>query len=262
MSPIGLVGLLLVFVGTFVGGLMKGVSPVFLFSIPAAFLIVVGGAVGASLMSLDDASGKHFIKYIMKALKKNKVPSFVAAIEEFSRLADIARRSGALALEQEVVNITDPFMKKGIQMIVDGSDHDQLEAALGLETAAMKDRHKNGAKLMLQVGIFSPTFGIIGAVFGLIATLSNLNDPAKLGHGISAAFVATFWGVFLANGLFLPWSNRLGVYSTEEGRYRALVIEGCVAIQSGKSPREIPDILEGFLTPAQRLVLRGEGTKK
>lgn len=262
MSPIGLVGLIIVLVGTFVGGILKGVQPVFLFSIPAAFLIVVGGAIGASLMSMDDATGKQLVKYIMKALKKNQVPSFSAAIEEFSRLADIARKQGALALEQEVANIPDAFMRKGIQMIVDGSDHDQLESALGLEVAAMKDRHKNGAKLMLQVGIFSPTFGIIGAVFGLIATLANLNDPEKLGHGISAAFVATFWGVFMANGLFLPWSNRLGVYSTEEARYRELVIEGCAAIQSGKSPREIPDILEGFLTPAERLAMRGETGKK
>jgi len=258
VSPIGLVGLLLVLIGTFVGGLLKHVNPVFLFSIPAAFLIVIVSSIGASLMSVDDATGKQLVKYIMKALKKNQVPSSSEAIEEFSRLADIARKQGALALEQEVPNITDLYMRKGIQMIVDGSDHEQLEAALETDTSAMKERHKNGAKLMLQMGIFSPTFGIIGAVFGLIATLGNLEDPAALGAGISAAFVATFWGVFMANGLFLPWSNRLGIYSAEEARYRQLVLEGCLAIQAGKSPREIPDILEGFLTPAERAVMRGE----
>lgn len=257
MSPIGLVGLLLVLIGTFVGAVMKGVQPVFLFSVPAAFLIVVAGSIGAALMSMDDATGKQLVKFIMKAMKKNQVPSFSAAIEEFARLADIARKQGALALEQEVPNIPDPFMQKGVQMIVDGADHGQLENALELDTAAMKERHKLGSKLLLQIGIFSPTYGIIGAVIGLIAVLSELDDPSKLGHGIAAAFVATFWGVFVANGMFLPWSNRLAVYSAEEARYRMLVIEGCLAIQSGKSPREIPDILEGFLTPSERQSLKG-----
>lgn len=258
MSPIGLVGLLLVMVGVFVGGLLKGVNPVFLFSVPAAFLIVLVATVGAALMSMDDNTGKQLVKYIMKALKKNQVPSFSEAIEEFARLADIARKQGALALEQEVPNIPDPYMRKGIQMIVDGSDHELLAAALETDTQAMKERHKNGAKLLMQVGIFSPTFGILGAVFGLIATMASLKDPVKLSHGIQAAFVATFWGVFVANGLFLPWANRLGVYSAEEARYRELVLEGCLAIQSGKSPREIPDILEGFLNPADRAALRGD----
>ena len=105
---------------------------------------------------------------------------------------------------------------------------------------------------MMSIGIFSPTFGIIGAVFGLIATMSHLDDPSQLGEGIGAAFVATFWGVFLANGLFLPVANKLTIMSAKEIAYKRMIVEGVLSIQAGANPRMLGDLLRSNLPPKQR----------
>jgi chemotaxis protein MotA len=111
---------------------------------------------------------------------------------------------------------------------------------------------------MTQVGIFAPTFGIIGAVFGLIATMSHLDNPHLLAHGISGAFVATFWGVFMANGLFLPFANKLKSFSAHEAEHKSMLVEGIMAIQAGANPRVVEDMLLSFLPPADRLALLEE----
>jgi chemotaxis protein MotA len=105
---------------------------------------------------------------------------------------------------------------------------------------------------MMSIGIFSPTFGIIGAVFGLIATMSHLDDPSKLGEGIGAAFVATFWGVFLANGIFLPIANKLTAMSAAEIAYKRMIVEGVLSIQAGANPRMLDDLLRSNLPPKER----------
>ncbi|HTN99397.1 MAG TPA: MotA/TolQ/ExbB proton channel family protein, partial [Microthrixaceae bacterium] len=113
-------------------------------------------------------------------------------------------------------------------------------------------RHRQGAKLISSMGIYAPTFGIIGAVVGLIVTLGKLDNPAELGHGIAAAFIATFWGVFLANGIFLPWSNRLVRLSGEEVARKRLLVEGVLAVQSGFNPRMLDDLMRSHLPPSRR----------
>jgi chemotaxis protein MotA len=116
----------------------------------------------------------------------------------------------------------------------------------------MKDRHKVGASWMTQAGVFAPTFGIIGAVFGLMATMAKLDQPAEVGHGIAGAFVATFWGVFLANGIFLPMANKLKQFSQEEVAHKMLIVEGIMAIQAGVSPRIVEELLKSHVPPAER----------
>jgi chemotaxis protein MotA len=120
------------------------------------------------------------------------------------------------------------------------------------DVKAMSERHKVGSKFMMSIGVFSPTFGIIGAVFGLIATMSHLDDPSKLGEGIGAAFVATFWGVFLANGIFLPVSNKLTNMTAKEVAYKRMIIEGVLSIQAGANPRMLDDLLRSNLPPKER----------
>jgi len=253
MEQGSMVGLILVLIGVFVGGLLKGVQPVYLFSIPAALLIVIVGAVGAAFLSNPMARNKSLGKIIGIAFKgpaKHDVAETVGQVVSF---ADRARREGLLSLEDECQKIEDPFLRKGLQMAIDGADPEQVREVLELEVEAMKERHKFNAAFMTQIGVFAPTFGIIGAVFGLIATMSHMDDPELLAHGISAAFVATFWGVFMANGLFLPFANKLKAFSAEEAEHKTMLVEGILSIQAGANPRVVEDMMLSFLPPAERL---------
>ena len=149
-------------------------------------------------------------------------------------------------------------MKRSLQLAIDGNDPEDVASVMRTDIKAMKARHKTGADWCQAYGIFAPTFGIIGAVMGLIATLSHLDDPELLGKGISAAFVATFWGVFMANGIMLPLANRLKAMSAAEAMNREMVMEGVLAIQSGQSPRVIEETLLTYLPPAEAEEIRSD----
>ena len=252
MDPASLIGLVLVLIGVFVGAMMKHVDPISLFTVPAAFLVVIVASIGAAMMSNTMSDSKQLLTFIMKAMKGNKEPDTAGTIDQVVSFAERARREGLLALEEDLDKIEDPFFKRGLQLAIDGGDPDAVSEVMESEIKAMQERHKVGAKFMMSIGIFSPTFGIIGAVFGLIATMANLDDPSKLGEGIAAAFVATFWGVFMANGLFLPWSNKLSVMSAKETAYKRLIVEGVLAIQGGANPRMLDDMLRATLPPKLR----------
>jgi len=252
MEPASIIGLIMVLFGVFVGAIMKHVNPAALFTVPAAFLIVIVASIGAAMMSNTMGDGKKLMTFIMKAMKGNKEPDTAGTIDQIVSFAERARREGLLALEEDLGKIDEPFFKRGLQLAIDGGDPDAVSEVMESEIKAMQDRHKVGAKFLMSIGIFSPTFGIIGAVFGLIATMSHLDDPSKLGEGIGAAFVATFWGVFLANGLFLPWSNKLTALSAKEVAYKRLIVEGVLAIQGGANPRMLDDMLRATLPPKER----------
>jgi chemotaxis protein MotA len=252
------VGIVLVLFGTFAGAVMKGVSPAALFTVPAAFLIVLVSSFGATFLSFSANEMKNLPKYMKIAFMPGPPPAPGAVIGQIVEFADRARREGLLALEDAINQTEEPFLRKGLQMAVDGAESEVVRDTLDTEVHAMKERHKLGSQFMTQLGIYAPTFGIIGAVFGLIATLSNLDDPEKLGHGIAAAFVATFWGVFSANGVFLPVGRKLQRLSQMEADYKQLIIEGVLSIQAGSSPRVVDDLLQSFLPPAVRLQLKGD----
>jgi chemotaxis protein MotA len=127
-----------------------------------------------------------------------------------------------------------------------------LKKTLNAEIHAMKERHKMGQAYCMQAGIFAPTFGIIGAVFGLMATMANLSHPEAVGEGIAGAFVATFWGVFLANGIWLPFANKLKMFSQQEVAHKQLIVEGIMAIQAGVSPRVVEELLKSHVPPSER----------
>jgi chemotaxis protein MotA len=250
MEQGSMIGLIMVLFGIFVGGILKGVQPVYLFSIPAALLIVIVGAVGAAFLSTRNKNLGKIIGIAFKGPAKHEVGQTIKHVVSF---ADRARREGLLSLEDECQKIEDPFLRKGLQMAIDGADPEQVREVLELEVEAMKERHKFNAQFMTQIGVFSPTFGIIGAVFGLIATMSHMDNPHLLAHGISAAFVATFWGVFLANGLFLPFANKLKAFSAEESEHKTMLVEGILSIQAGANPRVVEDMMLSFLPPSERL---------
>ncbi len=253
-----LIGLIIAFVGSFAGGLVKGVSPVYLLTNIPAILIVIVGGLGATMASFDMKATSGVFKVIMRAVVP---PKTTPQSENLTTLVDFAnrsRREGLLSLETDVTELEDPFMKRSLQLAIDGNDPEDVASVMRTDIKAMKARHKIGADWCQAYGIFAPTFGIIGAVMGLIATLGHLDDPALLGKGISAAFVATFWGVFIANGVMLPLSNRLKAMSAAEVLNREMVMEGVLAIQSGQSPRVIEETLLTYLPPAEASEIRAE----
>lgn len=252
MDPAGIIGIALVFIGVFLGAIMKHVNPAALFTVPAAFLIVIAATIGAAMMSNTMDVAKKLMTYVIKGIKGTKPPDVSGTIDQIVSFAERARREGLLSLESELDTIDEPFFRRGLQLAIDGGDPEIVSEVMEADVKAMSDRHKAGAKYMMSIGIFSPTFGIIGAVFGLIATMAHLDDPSKLGEGIGAAFVATFWGVFMANGIFLPISNKLSAMSAVEIVYKRLIIEGVLSIQAGANPRMLGDLLRSSLPPKER----------
>ncbi|MFN8051649.1 MAG: motility protein A [Acidimicrobiales bacterium] len=252
MDPATGLGLGLVFVGVFVGGLIDGVSPVTFFGSPAAFLIVLASAFGATFLSNTMGEAKSLVKTILKGIKGQKLQDTGELIDQIVGFAEQARREGLLALEEQARTIEDPFFRRGLQLAIDGADPDVVGEVMEADVKAMSDRHKIGSKMVTNVGIFTPTFGIIGAVIGLIHTMGKLDSPAELGEGIAGAFTATFWGVFAANGIFLPLGNKLTVMSGAEIAQKRLIIEGVLSIQSGANPRLLDDMLRSSLPPSER----------
>jgi chemotaxis protein MotA len=224
----------------------------FLFMEFGSLLIVVFGSMGATITAFPFEATQNLSKYIQKVLKGEEVHSATATINQIVVLTNRARAEGLLALEEEAKGIEDPFFRKGIELAVDGTDPEALKKTLNAEIHAMKERHKMGQAYCMQAGIFAPTFGIIGAVFGLMATMANLSHPEAVGEGIAGAFVATFWGVFLANGIWLPFANKLKMFSQQEVAHKQLFVEGIMAIQAGVCPRVVEELLKSHVPPSER----------
>ncbi len=244
MEKGSLIGLPVVFVGVFVGAILKGADPVALFTNVPAILIVVIGATGASLLASPMKEAKFGT--FGKVMKGATFPS-VDVITKLVAMTNTARTGGLLALESEAKSIEDPFFRKAVQLAVDGTDPAILKKVLKTEIAAKKERHKGPQGFWTNMGVFAPTFGIIGAVFGLMATMSHLDNPQLIGHGIAGAFVATFWGVFLANGLYLPAANKLKRMTADEAAFMEMIVAGVLELQAGTSPRVMEGLLQSYI---------------
>ena len=251
-----LIGLIVAFACVMMGAVTHAVDPVFLLTNITALLIVLGGALGATMASFEMAATSGVFKAIMKAYLPKAGPDGAANIGILVEFAKKARHEGLLSLESEMAGVEDVFMRRGLQLAIDGSDPEAVAQVLKTDIKAMKVRHKVAADWCQSYGIFAPTFGIIGAVIGLIATLAELEHPEKLGAGIAAAFVATFLGVFIANGVMLPLANRMKRMSALEVAGRELVMEGVLAIQGGQNPRVIEETLISYLSPKEAAAIR------
>ena len=252
MEKGSLIGISVAVIGVFLSATMHGINIVFLFTEFPSILIVFMGCIGATMISFPMAATSNLPKYVKKVMKGGEEHSAMETIGQIVKLTNRARSEGLLALEDEAKSIEDPFFRKGIEFAVDGTDPEALKKTLVSEIGAMKERHKVGQGWFTQAGVFAPTFGIIGAVFGLMATMAHLNAPAEVGHGIAGAFVATFWGVFLANALFLPMASKLKQLSTIEVAHKLLIVEGIMAIQAGVSPRVVEELLKSHIPPSER----------
>lgn len=252
MELASLIGLVLALVGVFVGAILKGADPVMLFTNVPALLIVVVGTLGVVWQSHTMKENLAALKAILKVYMPGPPPDPQAIVAKLVTYAGTARTEGMVGLEQKAKAEDDPFLRRALTLAADGSDPAVVRDTLRFEINALKERHKASANWHQSAGVFSPTLGIVGAVVGLMAVMSKLDDPAALGHGIAAAFVATFWGVFLANGLFLPWANKLKRLSADEVACKNLIVDGVLGIISGASPRVMGERLDGYFPQSAR----------
>ena len=251
MKASSVIGLVVAIVGLYLGATMEGSNPMAILS-PSAMLIVLGGTLGAVIIGTSFASITNIPKMYMKAFSPPLV-DLNAKVSELVGYAEAARRDGLLALDEVTSTIEDPYTRKGLQLVVDGTDPDLVADILESENDAMRKRHAAGVQPFDKAGGYAPTMGIIGTVFGLIHVLGNLDKPETLGPSISAAFVATLLGVASANIIYLPISARLKQLSQEELHARALIVEGILSIQAGDNPRVVQEKLITFVPPALRV---------
>ena len=240
--------------------ILEGGSPASIILIPS-MLLVFGGAFMAGMAGgvLKDATGAG--KQLQKAFLAKVTPP-TQLVENIVKLAERARREGLLALEDAVKTVEHPFLKRGLQLAIDGTDPEELHDILHAEVAAKKKADKAGMKIFENMGGYAPTVGIIGTVMGLVHVLENLDKPESLGHSIAAAFVATLWGVLSANLIFLPVAARLTRLSGIEADEMELVIDGVLAIQAGSNPRLVAQKLRSLLPPDAAAAAEAASQKK
>jgi chemotaxis protein MotA len=242
---ISVVGILISFTAILGGQFLEGGHMMSLVQV-TAFIIVLGGTFGACMLQY---SLPEFLQGI-KLLRWIVLPPHIdleVVIGEIISWGQTARRGGLLSLEPILAEMEDPFMRKGLQLLVDGAEPEKLREAMEVEMFAYEEHYKMAAKVWESAGGYSPTIGILGAVMGLIHVMENLSDPAKLGGGIAVAFVATIYGVGSANLFFLPMANKLKAIIGREVVKREMVIEGLVGIANGENPRLIETKLRGFI---------------
>lgn len=248
MSP--LIGLVGAWVFIIVGMIMKGGTIAGIIS-PPAFLMVVGGTACILIASFGMKETISMIKLTIGSLKElpDNRPELIRTLIGFS---EKARREGLLVLEEDAKQVDDPFLGKGVRLVVDGTDPELVKDILETELDAMDERHHKNQDMFKQGGAFAPTIGILATVLSLVGVLQHLDEPEHLGPAISAAFLATFYGVAAANVVFLPIANALKKKTAQEASERLLVIEGVLSIQSGDNPRILAEKLWSFMPPAVR----------
>ena len=228
-----------------VGAVLKGAGIHALVS-AAAFMIVVVGTVASIFIQTPLATMKHALRIFPWVMKPPPLNG-QALIRKMVEWSNIARKQGLLGLEPVLNQEPDPFVRKALQMVVDGSEPDTLRGVMEVELNTREHTDLAAAKVFEGMGIYSPTLGIIGAVLGLMAVMQNLADPSKLGHGIAAAFTATVYGIGLANLFFLPVAAKLKGAIASQTQVREMVIEGMLSIAQGENPRSIESKLQGYL---------------
>ncbi len=212
-----------------------------------AFLIVFGGTLGAILVQTP----LNVFLHAMKRFRWIFLPPKVERQQTLKKImgwSKIARKDGLLGLQKVADREKDKFTKKGLMLLVDGSEPDEIRKILDVEIDSSASNEMNAARVYEAMGGYSPTIGIIGAVLGLIHVMNNLADPAALGPGIAVAFVATIYGVGLANFFFLPISNKLKTLSRDLTQYQEMLVDGVASIAEGENPRVIQSKLEGYLS--------------
>lgn len=245
MDKISVLGLLLG-VAAIIGGQVLEGGHVGSLSQPTALLIVLGGTIGAVMLQSPYATFMRGVR-MMRWVWYPPVVDNQQLITQVSNWSQVSRREGLLALENVIDQLKDDFMRKGLQLLVDGAEPERLREVLEVEINTYENEMKQSARIWDAAGGYSPTIGILGAVLGLIHVMENLSEPAKLGAGIAVAFVATIYGVGLANLVFLPMANKLKTHINRLVLQREMIVDGLVGIANGDNPRIIESRLQGYI---------------
>jgi chemotaxis protein MotA len=240
-----IIGIIIALTAVFGGQILEGGHPGSLIQF-TSFAIVLGGTLGAVLLQSP-------LRQFVLGMKMSRwifVPPLLDAtrlLEHIAIWSSISRKEGLLALDTRIEGIDDPFIRKGLQLVVDGTEPLMLKQVLEVEIETFDDLHRQGARVWEAAGGYAPTIGILGAVMGLIQVMENLSDPTRLGAGIAVAFVATIYGVGLANLAFLPIANKLKALISRQVLMREMLVDGLVGIARGENPRLITGRLQGYI---------------
>ena len=222
---------------------------------PSSAVLVIGGTLGATVITSPLSLSMQIPAILRNAMFAPRLDpaDIIAKMVEFARTA---RSSGLLALEAEAKKVDNKFLQKGVELLVDGTPSETVREILDTEIAGMRERHKSGESLFSTMGGFAPTLGIIGTVMGLVHMLENLDKPGDMGPAIAAAFMATLYGVSIANLFFLPVGAKLKSRAGEEASTYEMIIEGILSIQAGDNPRIVELKMLSFLPPKEREKLK------
>lgn len=261
MDRTSIIGIILGFIAVGTGMILKGV-PVDALLNPAAFLIIILGTVASVLIAFPTRVIKN-VPSLLKIIftEKNEV-DMKELINQIAEWAEQTRREGLLSLEGKMEEIEDPFLNSGLQMAVDGQNPDFIRDVLMEKIAAMEKRHEEGARIFSQAGTYAPTLGVLGAVIGLVAALGNMENMDVLGAAISAAFIATLFGIFTGYVLWHPFANKLKEKSRQEVRIKEIMVEGILSITTGESPTVIRDKLSSYLSSKEIAQMDIEGREQ
>jgi chemotaxis protein MotA len=245
MDVLSIIGVILALVAILGGNYLEGGHISALLNGPAA-LIVLGGTLGAALLQTPMAVFKRGLSIIGWIFFPPQI-DLPGGINRVVGWSMTARKEGLLGLEAVADTETDPYARKGLQLLVDGAEPEAIRSILEVDLYTQEGRDFQAAKVFECMGGYAPTIGIIGAVMGLIHVMGNLADPSMLGSGIAVAFVATIYGVGFANLLLLPIANKLKSVVQRQSRYREMLLEGILSIAEGENPRSIELKLQGFM---------------
>lgn len=244
LTPIGItIGFIMIMLAILSSGGKEGFGN---FVDVASIFIVIGGLIGSLFINFKYEQIKLFNKVMKEAFQKNDY-QLSELIQLFVRLSDHARKQGLLSLENELEEVDDPFIKKGILLAVDGMDADVIKEIMEAEITATEERHYKGRVIIEKAGEYAPAWGMIGTLIGLVLMLSNLEDPSSLGPNMAVALLTTLYGTVLANLVFLPMASNLESKTEEDIFMRQITIEGIIGIQSGQNPSILEQKLSAFL---------------
>jgi chemotaxis protein MotA len=219
-----------------------------------ALMIVFGGTIAAAFINFP-MEEMLSVPVVMKNAFFGKLPSIKDIINKIVKLAETARRDGILEMENELNSIDDDYLKKGLQLVIDGTREESVTSIMETELTNVEERHKVGVDILIAMAGYAPAFGMIGTLIGLIQMLRALDDPSQIGMGMAVALITTFYGSFLANVIFAPLAGKLKRRSQQEIQVKELVLTGVMGILNGENPRMINDTLLTYLKPKERAVL-------
>lgn len=224
-------------------------------------LTTVGGSIMATMIATPLDRIKNLPKLMGLTMKKYEFkPSDL--IESLVTFAEKARREGVLSLEDHIEETRDAFLKKALQLVVDGTDPEVVKNIMFTEIDKMEARHSQGKKMFDDWAYFAPAFGMIGTLQGLVAMLPNLNDKASIGKNMAVALITTLYGAIIANFILLPMASRLDLYNKMDVIMKEIIVEGVLSIQAGDNPAILKEKLYSFLSPAMRAEMAGKETSE